>query len=145
MPDFRCVVEVLAPSPRIWAAWLDVAAWPAWNPVVRSARRLDDGPFAVGSRTRILQPRLLPAVWSVTELDQASGVFTWAMHQPGVTVTATHRVLPPAEEPGARSTVTLELGYAGWLGAFMARMLGGLNRDYIHREAQGLKSYCERS
>lgn len=140
MANFEYQVEILAPPDRIWATWMDVERWPDWTPTVNTAKRLDPGPLALGSRTRVVQPRLMPAVWRVTQLDESGGCFTWAAGRPGIKVTATHRVEPTPD--GCR--VTLSLTYSGLLGPLMARQLKQLNWDYLTREANGLKSHCER-
>lgn len=140
MAVFRFTVEIIAPQDRVWAVWMDIEQWPAWNPVVNRVTRLDPGPFTVGSRTKILQPRLMPAVWRVTELDEPAGVFTWVTSRPGVTVTATHLV----DNIGYGYRVTLLLTYSGFLGAFLALSLKRLNWDYLTKEAAGLRQRCER-
>lgn len=106
---------------------------------VLDAKRLDSGPFTVGSRTRVLQPKLRPAVWQVTELDEARGLFTWVTHSPGVVVTGRHRV----EAAGNGSRATLSIEFSGWLGPLIARLVRKLNEQYVTTEAQSLKKRCE--
>jgi hypothetical protein len=139
MPDFRFVVEVFAPPFHVWETLLDVARWPEWTQSVTSIERLDSGPLSLGSRARILQPRLIPAVWKVTELDPRDRVFVWQTGKPGIRLTAAHRV--DRTDQGAR--VTLTLTYGGLLGPLMAYQLKDLNWSYITMEAQGLKARCE--
>ena len=45
-----------APIEVVWAITLDIENWPRWTPTVTEVMRLDDGPFAVGSVVRIMQP-----------------------------------------------------------------------------------------
>lgn len=139
MPDFQVAVEIAAPAARVWAVLLDVGRWPDWTPTVLDAKRLDAGPFTVGSRTRVLQPKLRPAVWQVTELDAARGVFTWVARNPGVLVTARHRI----EAAGDTSRATLSIEFSGWLGPLVARLVRKLNEQYVSTEAQSLKKRCE--
>ena len=139
MSNFQVVVEILTPPERVWAALLDVERWPEWTPTVTSAKRLDDGPLAVGSRTKLVQPTLAAAVWYVTELDQTKGLFVWATSQPGVTVTGRHGL----ERSPNGSKVTHELRYSGLLGPLMALLVKKLSREYLAAEAQGLKERCE--
>ena len=140
MPNFEYQVEIFAATARIWSTWMDVEHWPDWTPTVNSAKRLDPGPLAVGARTRILQPKLMPAVWRVTHLDEPAGIFIWTTGRPGIKVSATHRVEPMS----GGSRVTLALTYAGLLGPLIARQLKSLNWDYLTREAHGLRAHCER-
>jgi hypothetical protein len=139
MPDFRVTVEITAPAARVWAVLVDVERWPEWTPTVLDAKRLDAGPFAVGSRTRVLQPKLRPAVWQVTELDEARGLFTWVARNPGVLVTARHLI----EASGNTSRATLSIEFSGWLGPLIARLVRKLNAQYVTTEAQSLKKRCE--
>ena len=139
MSDFRYVIEIRVSPARVWSALLDIDHWPEWNTAVTRIRRLDMGPLSLGSRTRIWQPRLMPAVWCVTSLDEQRHIFTWATHSTGVQVSARHQV----EAVGAHSRLTLALHYSGVLGPFMARLLRDTNWDFLAREGTGLRDRCE--
>lgn len=104
---------------------------------MRSVQRLDQGQFAVGSRARVEQPKLLPAVWQVTEINQRG--FTWITRSPGLNITARHEV----HEQGSSSRVTLSLHFAGLLGPLSARLYRRLNERYLATESAGLKAHCE--
>jgi uncharacterized protein YndB with AHSA1/START domain len=132
-------VEIDASLEAVWAILVDVERWPEWTPSVRRARRLDTGPFAVGSRVRLEQPRLPPAVWRVTELA-APHSFAWVSGAPGLTTVATHRLEPNLD---GGTTVTLGLEQRGPLGGLVGHLLGGLTRRYVTAEAQGLKRRSE--
>jgi hypothetical protein len=86
----------------------------------------------------VRQPKLLPAVWKVTELDK-KGSFTWTTRSPGVQIKAGHLV----EAEGAGSRVTLSLHFSGLLGSLVARVYRGLNQRYLATEAEGLRKRCE--
>jgi len=139
MSDFRHIVEIQVSPPSVWSVLLDVESWPEWSTSVTKVQRLDIGPLTLGSRTRVWQPRLMPAVWRVTSLDQKRHIFAWTTSSFGVKVVARHQV----EAIGSLSCVTLSLNYSGVLGPFMARMLHNLNLDYLAREANGLRARCE--
>jgi uncharacterized membrane protein len=139
MGNFLYTVEVFAPPERIWATLVDLERWPEWTPTVTRVERLEEGPLAVGSQTKIWQPQLTPVIWRVTVLDETAGVFTWTTSKPGIRVTATHKM--DANGDGVR--VTLSLDYSGLVGALMAWQLKDLNWDYLTREAVGLKQRCE--
>ena len=132
-------VSIAADPDAVWAIVRDVERWPDWTPSVTEVRRLDDGPFAVGSRVRIRQPRFPPALWTVTALDDASRSFTWVSRGPGLQVTGFHRVAPAA----SGSVATLGIEFAGLLGPFWARATGGITERYVGLEAQGLKQRSE--
>jgi uncharacterized membrane protein len=138
MTHFNVAVEIEAPPDRVWAVMIDVERWPEWTPTVTSIQRLDSGPFAVGSRVMIRQPKLPPATWRLVELD-AGRNFTWIAASPGVRVTARHGVEPA----GRLSRVTLSIQFSGPLGALVAWMTSGLNDRYLALEAAGLKARSE--
>ena len=139
MSDFRHVVEITVSPARVWSVLLDVERWPEWTTSVTRVQRMDVGPLTLGSRTRIWQPKLMPAVWQVTSLDEKRRIFAWTAHSFGMKIVARHQV----EAVDAHSRVTLSLDYAGPLGAIMARIYRDLNWDYIAREANGLRARCE--
>jgi len=139
MSDFRHVVEIRVSPQRVWNVVLDVEHWPDWTPTVTKVQRMDMGPLTLGSRTRIWQPKLMPAVWQVTSLDAQRRIFAWTTHTFGIKIVARHQV----EAAGAGSRVTLSLTYHGLIGAVMARVYRDLNWDYLTREANGLRGHCE--
>jgi uncharacterized membrane protein len=138
MTHFTISVDIQAPPQRVWLTMRDVERWPEWTPSVTSVQRLDDGPFSRGSRARVRQPKLLPAVWEVTALSEGSS-FTWVTRSPGLQVAGRHSVEP---RPGG-SQVTLALDFTGLLAPLVGRLLGGLNERYLALEANGLKAWCE--
>jgi Polyketide cyclase / dehydrase and lipid transport len=141
MSDFRHVIEINVSPARVWSVLLDVERWPEWTTSVTRVQRMDIGQLTLGSRTRVWQPRLLPAVWQVTSLDEKRHIFAWTTHPFGFKIVGRHQV----EAVGAHSRVTLSLNYSGMLGAILARIYRDLNWDYLTREANGLRARCESS
>ena len=139
MIQFGITIDIGASPDRVWAVLCDVERWPEWTASVAGVQRLDAGPLAVGSRARILQPNLGPAVWRVTELDECAKVFTWATRSMGVKVAGRHEVIP--NDAGCR--VALSLQFSGLLGPLIARFYRSLNQSYLATEANGLKRRSE--
>lgn len=140
MTHFSISIEIRAPSDRVWAVMSDIERWPEWTPTVTSIQRLDRGPLAVGSRARIRQPKLPPAKWQVTELEEGRS-FTWVSRGPGVRVTARHGV--EANQGGSQATLSLQ--FSGFFGPLVARLTRGLNQRYLALEAKGLRERSEGS
>lgn len=138
MLDFQTTVDIDAPPHVVWEVMSDVERWPEWTASVRSIRRLDSGPFRVGSQALIRQPRFPPALWTVTAIEPLRS-FTWRSGAPGVWVHAHHSLTPTAT--GTR--VRLGLRYRGLLGRLIARMTRGITERYLAMEAEGLKRRSE--
>lgn len=136
---FEASTEVAAPSHEVFATYVDVANWPSWTSSVTSVELLDPGPFRVGCRARVRQPRLPDAIWQVTELDPDQS-FTWVSRSRGVVSTGTHRVEPLAD---GTSRVTAVLDQAGPLAPLVGLLMKGLIRTYVQTEVRGIKAYCE--
>lgn len=140
MPGLEHTVTIAASPDRVWAVLTGVERWPERIPTVDTVERLDAGPLALGSRTRIEQPKLPAGVWTVTELSDGSS-FTWESTSPGVTVTASHLVEPHPE--GSRLTLAVHvagpLAPVGWL------MTRSLTRRYVETEAASMKAAAESS
>jgi uncharacterized membrane protein len=129
---------VHGPAERVWQLLVDVEGWPAWTESMREITRLDDGPLAVGSRSRVVQPKGRPMVWTVTELEPMRN-FTWVAKQPGLTLEAVHRI----EDIGDHVRTTLEFKGSGplaWLGSLAAQ---SRIREYLGMESAGLKRAAE--
>jgi uncharacterized membrane protein len=132
-------VEIVAEPERIWAVLLDVEHWPEWTESVRTVERLDQGPLEVGSLTRLVQPRLRPSTWRVTELV-APQSFTWVSSGGGVTTVGGHRLTPLA---AGRVGVELSIDQSGPLAPLVGLVGAALIRRYLRFEADGLKRRCE--
>jgi hypothetical protein len=137
--NFSKSVDINAAPDAVLAVMSDVERWPEWTPSVTSITRLDAGPFVVGSRARIRQPKLPPALWTVSAIEPGRS-FTWTSKGPGILVTAHHSIDPRAE--GSR--VTLSIRYEGLLAKLVAWMTKDINERYLSMEANGLKARCER-
>jgi carbon monoxide dehydrogenase subunit G len=138
MPGLQHVVTIAAPPERVWEVVADVERWPERIPTVDEVERLDAGPLAVGSRTRLRQPRLPEAVWTVTELTDGRS-YTWESKSRGVTVVAAHLVEPLPE--GSRLTLSLTVsGALAGLGWLMSRKM---TQQYVETEAASIKKVAE--
>jgi uncharacterized membrane protein len=135
---FSEAIEIAAAPERIWDVMRDIDRWPEWTPSMTSVHRLDDAPFAVGTRVKVRQPRLPAAIWLLTDIQPGRG-FTWVSANPGVTVTATHVIAPGGE--GSRVTLAIEM--AGPFAALLGALTGGITQRYMALEARGLKARSE--
>lgn len=140
--EFTITTDVDASTDRVFAVMTDIERWPEWTPTVTRVERLDGSslPIALGSRIRIVQPKVPPAEWTVTAIEAGRG-FRIVSRSPGATVVANHWAEPTAD--GQRSRVTLSVTFSGWLGKIIGRMMRGLNERYLAEEAAGLKRRSE--
>lgn len=138
MPGLRITSTIKARPDQVWAVVADVERWPERIPTVDSAERLDAGPLAVGARTKLKQPKLSEAVWTVTELTEGVS-YTWESKSPGVTVIAAHVVEPHPD--GTRLTLSLTLkGPLAGLGWLLTKKM---SRQYVETEAASIKKVAE--
>jgi uncharacterized membrane protein len=138
MTEYAVSIDIQAPPDRVWAIMSDVRRWHEWTASITSIRRLDEGPLRVGSRAMVRQPKVPPALWRVTELEEGRR-FSWVTGSPIARATGHHSVEPLAD--GSRATLALE--FSGILGALFARLLDDINRRYLTMEANGLKARSE--
>ena len=106
-----------------------------------SVQRLDRGEFALGSRVRMSQPKLMSMVWMVTEF-QPGRSFSWAARTPGLSSTGEHYLFGGEHGP---LTVRLVVRQTGPLAPLTGLFYSGLTRRYMQMEAQGLKARSENS
>jgi uncharacterized protein YndB with AHSA1/START domain len=137
---FETTRHIDAPPQRVWEVLIDVARWPQWTPTILSVELLDDGPFQVGSRARVRQPKLPVALWEVTEIVDDRG-FTWEAKGPGMKTTARHQVVPDF----TGSQVTLSIEQTGPIGAVAALVWRRLTQRYIEVEAESLDDRVTRT
>ena len=138
MRKFRITIDIAAPADRVWEVMSEMERWHEWTPSVTSIKRRDRGPFAVGSRLVIRQPKFPPAFWTITGIDPGKS-FTSESIGPGFRVVAHHSVEPMVS--GSKATLSLDLH--GPLGGLFGRMTRGITERYIAFEAAGLKARSE--
>jgi uncharacterized protein YndB with AHSA1/START domain len=131
-------ISVAAAPERVWTALEDVGSWPEWTPSMSSVRRAVDGPLRVGERIRVRQPRLPPAVWTVTQVEPGRS-FSWSSDAPGLHSAADHEIRPG---PGG-CTVVLRLVQTGPLAPLVWRLTARIVRRYVDLEAEGLRRRAE--
>lgn len=137
---FETTRHIDAPIQVVWEVLFDVARWPEWTPTISSVERLDDGPFQVGSRSKVRQPKLPQALWEVTEVAEGRS-FTWEAKGPGMKTIARHEVVPD----GTGSRVTLSIEQTGPMGAVAALVWRRLTQHYIELEAASLDKRVTRA
>ena len=134
-------IRIEAPVADVWAAIVDVEAWPAWASQFRHLERLEASPLAVGSHVRVTPKGMPGAVWQVTEYEEGLS-FTWASSLlPGVRLIGGHAVAAD----GNSTTAEFWLEASGPLGKLLIPLL---RRTVFGRNTrgatEGLKSYMER-
>lgn len=139
MRSFQASIQVSAGNEGIWRVLAAVTQWPQWLPTVTEIQAIDGGGLRPGSRFRIAQPKLRPAVWTVTAVD-APRCFTWESRSRGLCVVAEHSI---EEADSGYSRVVLRATFRGPLSALAALLGSALTRRYLAVEAAAIKRRVE--
>jgi len=116
----------------------NVERWSEWTASIKRVEPLMSPPFAIGSRFRVDQPKLPPAVWEITVFEPERR-FTWQNKRAGVTVVGDH-VLRRNRNGCA---VTLTVHFTGVLGGMFGWLSHRLTQQYLILEGEGLKARSE--
>lgn len=135
MAVFACESVVTAPVDLAWSVIADVMKWPEWLPTVSALDALDSPTLAIGARFRIVQPKLRPAIWRVTEVVPQER-FSWESTNSGVSARASHAV---AALEGGSCRLTLEMVFSGPLAILANLMAGSLTRQYLATECEAFR------
>ena len=138
MREFSISPDINASPERVWNVLADVQRWPEWTASISKIELLDEGPLGVGSRVRVFQPKLRPAVMTITEWEPGRG-FVWVTRNPGLVAVGEHWINPSS----SGCNVTLKLTFQGLLGGVVGILAGKLTRRYVELEAEGLKARSE--
>jgi uncharacterized membrane protein len=139
VPAYESSIVIAAPAEAVWRVLSDVVQWPQWLPTVASVEALDQKTLHVGSRFVIHQPKLRPATWTVSEIEELRR-FAWVARSPGLHMVAEHSV---TKDSPATSRVVLRFTFAGLLGGIIGRLFSSLTRSYLAQEAASLKQRVE--
>lgn len=130
-------ISIAAPIEKVFAVLCDVEKWSEWTKSIKKTELITSGGFKVGAKIKIYQPRLLPAVWTVTEISQNRVI--WTKDSPGLKVNATHILESTNDGTSFVNSITFE----GFLAALVLQVSRSLTKKYIAMEANGLKNVCE--
>jgi uncharacterized membrane protein len=138
MTKYSTSITINANPEAVWKVLSDVAHWHEWTPTVTKVEVLNTPELKLGNRYKVIQPKLQPAEWTVTELTTSN--FTWESKAPGMHMVAEHFVKPIHAN---QAEVTLTFAFNGWLGNFIGKLYGKMTAEYIQTEAQSLKKNVE--
>ena len=136
---FQTEIDIDATPATVWRTLTDVESWPDWTASMTKVERLQEGDIGVGSTARVTQPKLKPAVYTVTECEPGTS-FVWEMKAVGVKVRASHFVEDRGE---GHARMVLGIEQSGALSGLVSLFYGKLTRQYIAMEAEGLKKAAE--
>jgi hypothetical protein len=139
MKPYSTSITINASQETIWKVLSDVAHWHEWTPTVTKVEVLDGPELKLNNRYKVFQPKLQPAIWSVTVLTPPTN-FTWESHMPGMHMIAEH-ILKPIN--ANQTELTLTFAFQGWLGELVGRLYRTTVESYIAIEAQSLKKRVE--
>ncbi|MGI8869667.1 MAG: SRPBCC family protein [Mycobacteriales bacterium] len=137
---YRKDVTIDAAPQRVWEVLHDVERWPDWSPTIETVQVIEGEAGTVGSKTRVTQPKLRPAVWTIDRSEPRQG-FDWSTGGAGWRIVAGHD-LQPAEGGGTSAVLTIDL--TGPLAGALSLMLGKRTREYVDLEAASLKKASEK-
>ena len=140
MTKYSTSITINANPEAVWKVLSDVAHWQTWTPTVTKVEVLNTPEMKLGNRYKVIQPKLQPAEWIVTELTTSN--FTWESKAPGMHMVAEHFV---KSINANQAEVTLTFAFNGWLGNFIGKLYGKMTEEYIQTEAQSLKKNVETS
>jgi len=138
MTKFSTSLTINSSQQAVWNVLSDVAHWHEWTPTVTKVEVLNTSELKLGNRYKVFQPKLQPAVWTITELNSAN--FTWESKTPGMHMVAEHVV---KSVNANQSEVTLTFAFNGWLGNLIGKMYEKMTEEYVQTEAQSLKKRVE--
>ena len=130
--------QIAAPKSIVWNATVDVERWPQWSRFVQTVKRLDDGPFDVGSVALIKQAGLPEARWQVTAMTSGES-FTWETRVRGVHMIASHDL----SSSGSATNSVLRIEIRGPMALLMWPLLRVFVLKSLEGENAGLKAECE--
>lgn len=139
MHIYRAQQDITATASEVWNALVNVTVWPEWLPTVLEVQPLAGQVLSVGAKFKIIQPKLRPTVWEVTELHPGEN-FAWQASSPGLMLWANHTVV---ELPDRRSEVLLEFRFSGILAPLIALLAGSVTKRYLAIEAASIKRRAE--
>jgi len=128
-----------AKSAIIFKILTDVENWNKWTGSVKKSSLVKGNTFTVGSKIKIIQPKLFPVTWEIIEIQDEKS-FTWVSNSIGLNITAKHII----QDRGSLSKVILITTYKGVLSKIVYSLTSDLAHKYMTMEVDGLKLTSEK-
>jgi hypothetical protein len=129
MRQFQATTILTASPDAIWPHMSEVVRWPEWMDTFTRVVALDGDELALRRRFRVEQPRLRPAIWTVTRLEPNAS-FSWESRFRGLRLVADHRLASHT----SGTLLQLQFGFGGLLSPIVATLFGRLVGSYLARE-----------
>src|SRR5262245_29037816 len=91
MPKYSTSISINADQESVWKVLSDVVHWSEWTPTVTKVEVLDEPELKLNNRYKVYQPKLQPAVWTVSILTSPAS-FIWESRMPGMHMVAEHMI-----------------------------------------------------
>jgi uncharacterized membrane protein len=132
-------ILVNARAEIVFKILIDVGNWRSWTRSIKRIELLNKKNFEIGTKVKVVQPKLLPITWEVTELEKDKS-FTWVSNSIGLKMTARHILVQ-----GDKGTfVELTTIYEGILSGLIYKITAALTDEYMTMEIDGLKEEAEK-
>ena len=123
----------------IFNVLLDFGRWNRWTESITDMLVLNTDRPGPGVQIKVLQPKLPPAVWTITEIEPDK-TLTWEKKSFGLRMLSEHFI----SDGAGVTSVTIRMTYEGALGGLFYRLTHSLTDNYMDMEIAGLKRECEK-
>ncbi len=128
-----------AETSKVFSVLEDVGNWHLWTKSITKISFIDHCKFETNGKVRIEQPKLTPAIWTITEINKNHS-FTWRTKTFGVTITAKHLI----KNVNNKTLAELHMSYEGFFASLLYKLTVRLTKQYLNMEISGLKKECEK-
>ena len=131
-------VVIISQPASIFKILKDVEHWHVWTNSIIGISLLADNTFKKGAKIKLLQPKLKPAVWTISEIVENKSL-QWEKKSFGLKVIANHLI----EKSNEGSIVKLQVIFQGFWARLIYKLSFPLTNKYLEMEIRGLKIKCE--
>jgi hypothetical protein len=123
-----------ARSPEIFQVLMDLEHWNQWTPSITEMSLMNTPPPVPGTKIKVLQPKLPPAIWTITEINPDTSL-TWEKKSFGLRMLSEHQII----ESTSKTVVSIRMTYQGPLAGLFYKLTHSLVDRYMTMEINGLK------
>jgi uncharacterized membrane protein len=128
-----------APPKDIFTVLMHLDRWNLWTESITEMSILNNDEPEPGSKIKVLQPKLPPAIWTITKIDP-NKTLTWQKKSFGLNMRSEHLIINETNE----TSVTIRMTYEGPLAGLFYNLTRRLTDRYMTMEINGLKRECEK-